>query len=148
MSLLATMREMADELLVARAAGQCRTAAETRAWFDSRLSGEEDVRDATRCDVCRDSGLIQCLVSVRRNTDGSWRKWFGVASCPCAKGAHFRQYKEEKARVPMYDELEHVRVIPGATEADLQAEVRRVMERRANKNRVPGFDRFNERQAF
>lgn len=143
--LLVSASGLAKDLRDARATGQCQTAAETRAWFAERLPGEEDVRDAVRCSVCQDSGRVQCLISVRRNADGSWRKWFGVASCPCVEGATFRQYREEEARVPMYDEMKHVRVIPGATEVDLQAEVRRVMDRRANKNRVPGFDAFNER---
>lgn len=145
---LVAASQMAKDLLDSRAAGQCRTAAETREWFDARLGPSEDRRDAVRCDVCQDTGRVRCMTGAARNPDGSWRMWFGVASCPCAAGAPLRQYREEAARVTMYDECEHVRVIPGATEEDIREEVRRVQKRRENKGRTASFDRFNEREEF
>jgi hypothetical protein len=145
MSLMATMREMSDELLAARARGECRTAAETRAWFADRLTGPEDMRDAVRCTVCNDTGLVQCLLKVKQNKDGSWAKWYGVASCPCPKGDVPRNYPQEISRVPTYDECEHIRVISGATDEDLRAEIQRVRDRRDRAKRTTQFDAYNER---
>lgn len=139
--------ELVTELLEARKAGECQTAAATREWFADRIGESEDMRDAVRCTVCGDTGRVQCLVKVQRNKGGSWAKWFGVASCPCEAGEPLRRYPAEAARVPQFDDCEHIRVIPGATDEDLRAEVRRVMERRDSKKRIPALDQYNQRMA-
>jgi hypothetical protein len=41
--------ELAADLMKAKAAGECQTAAETRAWIYARLPGDEDKRDAVHC---------------------------------------------------------------------------------------------------
>jgi len=139
--------ELVTQLLDARKAGECQTAAATREWFAARIGESEDLRDAVRCVVCGDTGRVQCLGKVQQNKDGTWAKWFGVASCPCEAGEPLRRYPSEAARVPQYDDCEHIRVIHGATDEDLRAEVRRVMERRDSKRRIPALDQYNARMA-
>ena len=141
----ATMNELAAELMAAKARGECRTAAETRAWLYERIGGEDDRRDAVRCTACNDSGCVTVLSTMRRYAHG-WGWTTGVVACPCEQGRSFRERRDEATRLPQYDECQHVRVVAMATEEDIRAEVLRVQERRANRGRESSFDRFNERQ--
>lgn len=138
--------ELAADLMKAKAAGQCHTAAETRAWIYARLDGDEDMRDAARCDVCQDTGCVTVVSTIKRYAHG-WGWSTAVASCPCQRGATFRDRRDEAMRLPMYDDCEHVRVVSMATEHDIRAEVLRVRDRRDNAKRVPALDSYNDRKA-
>lgn len=135
------------ELVEARKRGELRTAAETRAWLYDRIDGDEDRRDAVHCTPCLDTGTVTVVSQFYRGRDGSWSWSTAAAACGCEAGRRFKERPKEESRLPAYDEYEHVRVIPMATEADVRAEYLRVRERRAQRNRVVSFDEFNQRGA-
>lgn len=138
--------QLAKDLIDAKASGECKTAAETRAWIYARLPGDEDQRDAVHCVTCQNTGCVTVVSTIKRYAHG-WAWTTAVASCPCERGAKFRDRRDEAARLPMYDDCEHVRVVPMATEHDLRSEVLRVRDRRDKAKRTGSFDAYNERAA-
>lgn len=137
--------ELAADLMKAKAAGECQTAAETRSWIYARLPGDEDKRDAVHCVTCQDTGCVTVVSTIKRYPHG-WAWTTAVASCPCQRGATFRDRRDEAMRLRMYDDCEHVRVVAMATEHDIRAEVLRVRDRRDKAKRTTQFDQYNERQ--
>lgn len=138
--------DVCRDFVLATKGGGLPTAAARREWLDARL-GEEEVRDAVRCSVCSDTGLVRVLSALLRARDGSTAWTGGVASCPCQLGAQFRTAKDEAWILAEYDDCEHVRIVPMATIVDIQDELVRTRKRREAKSRHGFLDDFNTRNA-
>ncbi len=143
--------ELVTRLIQARCRGECATAVETREWLDAECpataADDNDPREWARCATCRDSGLVTVVSVLTQRPHGlTWTT--AAAACRCESGRAFRERRDEKSRLPEYDDQKHVRVISFATATDILAESSRVRERYAQRNRVDDFDAFNDRGAM
>lgn len=116
-SIARTLRDDVDDLLRAKADGHVRSAAECRAWIARHDDPQaRDRRDEFACEMCRDTGLVTCLTSLRRYEQHgeTWTSWTtGVAACSaksCIHGDRFADRRDDRARLPRYDETEMVRL--------------------------------------
>lgn len=126
--------------------GKLPNAKAVREWFDSHdpmTPGEEDQkRNRYRCLPCRDSGRHEVVAQIITRDDGT-RAWTtSSVACECEAGREFRE-RHELARLPVYDETKHVRVVAFATWEDIVAEMGRVREREFAGKRVTEFDIYN-----
>lgn len=147
-----SIRHDVDDLLRAKASGDVQTAADVRAFLsrgdDER---ERDRRDEFYCPLCRDTGVVVCVTSLRKQGSGAvWTT--GVAACSstkCIKGDVFANRKDERSRLVRYDECEHVRLDDPsfAQLSDVLAAIERTRANREKKNRIGAFDEFNQRGA-
>lgn len=114
------------EFVAARKRGELLDAKAVREWFDQREPLTQAEADQRRnryvCLACLDTGRIPVVAQLGRAKDGSL--WWTTTStaCECESGCEFRQ-RDERCRLPVYDETRHVRVVRHATERDIIAEM-------------------------
>lgn len=150
-----SFRSDVADLLRAKADGHVRNAAECRAWIARHDDPQaRDRRDEFACEMCRDTGLVVCVTSLRRYEERgeAWTSWTtGVAACSsrsCILGDRFANREDERARLPRYDETEMVR-LPDPAFAQLEDVLQAIADtRRKNeaKNRHGFLDEFNRRE--
>jgi hypothetical protein len=145
---LRTIREQADELAELKKR-EGWTHDDTKTWLDSEIPEDpEDRREWHKCTACQDSGLVPCLSWIRRTKEGRILFAQGSKACHCQQGRTFSERRDESTRITPYDECEHVKLPFGIISGEeAQALLLATRERRANRNRNPGFDAYNDEQA-
>jgi hypothetical protein len=88
--------------------------------------------------------LILVLSTIRRVEDRIVHST-AVAACHCELGRVFTDRRDEAARLPLYDELEHVRLPIGCSSDEAERLLLATQDRRAKKNRVTAWDDWNNR---
>ena len=141
---------LVEQFVRDRRDGKLPNAKAVREWFDRHdpmTANEEDQkRNRYLCLPCRDSGRHEVVAQIITRDDGT-RTWTtSSAACECEAGREFRE-RHELARLPVYDETKHVRVVAFATWEDIVAEMGRVREREFAGKRIDSFDAFNQQGA-
>lgn len=136
------IRELAAELQAWKSATP-RTPEQIQAWLDERIPiDESDRRERYKCLRCRDTGLVTVLSTIKRIGDLIVHST-GVAQCPCDVGMDWQRRAANP--LPMFDDVEMVRIRPGATGEEAAAALREARHRRTAKLAVPEFQAWNER---
>jgi len=144
---LKSIREQAEQLVELKKQPDW-THDDTRDWLDKEIPPDtEDRRERWSCLPCHDTGLVPCLASIRM-VKGEIVFTQGSKACHCQLGRTFSERRDESTRITPYDECEHVKLPFGIISGEeAQALLLATRERRANRNRNPGFDQYNDEQA-
>lgn len=149
-SRLVSASGLVEQFVKDKAAGILPNAKAVREWFDRHdpMASDEEGQKRNRylCRACLDSGRHEVVAQIIRRDDGTHTWTTTSVACECESGREFRE-RHEMARLPVYDETKHVRVVAFATWEDIVAEMGRVREREFAGKRVDSFDVYNRQGA-